>query len=214
MENKKIRKAQVSETSSDKFMLEEYVQLHEEKRAATDRAETRVNFFFAICSAAVGSIVVLAQTSSVPTMNWERITIVVLAVLLLYGLSLLNRVIYRDIRHHVIDLRIMEVQKYFSGQNRQIETYIQKIYTSPISRKTNVLREIAGFLAGGLIGIVILTNSLICGALVFTVLLSQVTSPITLVSWSILTIIISAVLFYRYNRLLYSINTKTAAGKE
>jgi hypothetical protein len=213
MENKKLNKAQVSESSGDKFMLEEYIQLNEERRTATDHAETRVNFFFAICSAAVGAIVVLGQTSSVPTINWERITIVVLAILLLYGLSLLNRITYRDIRHQRIDLLLMEVQNHFSEQNQKIETYLQKKRTPLLLGKTKSVRQIGGFLGGGLISIVILTNSLICGGMVFTVLLVNGASSIMLLSWSIFAIVVSAILFQSYYGWIYSVFTKITRAR-
>ena len=131
--------------------------------------------------------------------------IVILSILLLYGFWLFHRVTSRDIRYREISRALGEVQKFFACRDPNLSEYIElrkKIFSW---RKYEIkfIRYLRAIIGGGLIELITLTNSIICGGLVFFILIGVGLQTNIGVVWAVLTTVFTFILFSLYYLLLH-----------
>jgi uncharacterized membrane protein len=185
---------------SAEFLLKEYERLNLLRMDEVKQSEQRVTFFLTIASAAIGLIVVLAQTSSFTTDKILVISRVALIILLLFGLNILNRMNARIVQLRTIDKLMAEIRAYFRKSHPEIAAYFQKydkLFQSPIYRfniTTHVLRR----LRGALIDLIVLSNSLICGGIAFIEFYSRGYRDNLIIVLTVATVIGATTLLYMY----------------
>ncbi len=152
MDNPKLESITSPETilkddHSAEFMLKEYdrfVQLFIEENRQT---EQRVNFFLTIASGAVGVIILISQVSKLSGEILYVATLAVLVVLLLFGLSILNRTVTRIVQNRTYHEILVEVQKYFATRDPEVAAYLEFkksfAYPKDRSRIINQLSDLA-----------------------------------------------------------------------
>lgn len=191
-------------SSSNEFMLEEYRQLYEERRSATVFVEQRVNFFFSIVSAFAGALVVLTQISTISPNSVYNLTQLGLIILLLYGLYIFHRVVSRDIRHRTILLLLREIMEYFSSQDVKVAKFAEtreKIYSGR-KHKSKLLSIVLKRIRGGLIDLIILSDSLICGGIIYSWQIHLTNNFTFAIIWAGVTLVSGLLFLYSYYQLL------------
>jgi hypothetical protein len=155
-----------SSQSAD-FMLKEYERLYLLKMDETKQSEQRVTFFLTIASAAIGSLVLLAQTSSFAPDKILVLARVTLIVLLLFGITILNRMNARFVQLRTFDQLMSEIRVYFRTSYPELAAYFEKHdkLFQPSNYRFNVTKHVLRRFRGTLNDLVILSNALICGAL-------------------------------------------------
>jgi len=126
-----------SEASSEneksaEFMLKEYGPLYTLMAGESSQAEQRVNFFLTIASGAIGAVIVLSQIS-----NINAATQGVLVVLLLFGLTTLNRLNVRVVHQRAYSRLLNEIQNYFAAGDPRIADYFNVRRKCLNGRKAN-----------------------------------------------------------------------------
>lgn len=190
----------ISESRSEEFLLKEYERLYLLRMDEVKQAEQRVTFFLTIASAAIGLIVVLAQTASLSPDKILAITRVTLIVLLLFGLTILNRMNARIVQLRTFDKLMSEIRGYFRKLNPEIAIYTEKYdkVFQPPSYRFGITKHVLRRLRGTLNDLVILSNALICGGLAFIELYIQGYQSQSLVGLTIAVVIGALVLLYIY----------------
>jgi hypothetical protein len=120
----------------------------------------------------LGTIGIMTQISSIPQESAFLISEGVLTVLLLYALTILNRLNARDVQNNAYKKMLAEVRAYFSEQDPSIEKYfnVRKNILRSKPHKSKLVVYIANNLRGTLGDLMILTTSLIISGMVLIVL--------------------------------------------
>ncbi len=198
-----------SETAKNKdhsieFLLKEYQQLHELSMASVSRSEQRVTFFLTISSGAIGVLLILLQTNSVSFEIASNMALSLLLILLAFGFTTLNRVIYGATERRVNRKLSEHIQSQFSSRDTRIVSYLElrkKLYERPKYR-FGFIFNILHRLRGTLTDLMILSNSLICAGIVLASLSRVGYKMDTVIQWTIFSLVISMLLFYRYYSLI------------
>ena len=150
------------------------------------QSEQRVNFFLAVTSAAIGALALLSQPTT-PNPTFYSVASIILLTLLLFGLTILNRLNSRTALVKAFRHTLADIQSQFASQDADIASYLErqkKLYETA-KKQNGVTSFLTDSLCGGLADIMILANGLICGAII-TVLLSSA-------EFNIIVVIIGAV---------------------
>jgi hypothetical protein len=172
--------------------------------ASVTRSEQRVNFFLTISSGAIGLLLILLQTNSVSLEVASNMTLSLLAILLAFGITTLNRVIYGATERRVNRKLSEHIQNHFASLDGQIDSYLElrrKLYERPKYR-FGLVFSILHRLRGTLTDFMILSNSLICAGIALTILTKLGYHTEAVVIWTIVGGIISILLFYWYYSLI------------
>ena len=188
---------------SAEFMLKEYERLHELRMSEVVQSEKRVNFFLTIASATGGAIIVVLEISTLAIETLSTIIQGILIILLLFGLTTLNRLNARDAQLRILRQLMAEIRDYFARQDPDIAAYLSKQRTlQEQKQRFAIVRIVLARLSGSLTDMMMLSNSLICGGIIF-IRLSSMGYPIqSIVIWTIVTVVSSMILLYIYHRLI------------
>jgi hypothetical protein len=188
---------------SAEFMLKEYERLHELRMSEVARADQRVNFFLTIASAIGGVTIVVSQISTLPIETLSAIIQGTLIIVLLFGITILNRLNARDAQVNASRQLMAEIQDYFARGDPDIAVYLSKQRTlQEQTQKFAIATIIVARLGGSLTDLMIMSNSLLCGGIVLVRLLGMRYPIQAVVVWTIATVIISMMLLHVYSRLI------------
>lgn len=177
------------------FMLKEYERIFNMMRDEGIQSEQRVTFFLSILSAALAVLGIIAQFSKLPAKSMFYISEGILLVLLLYALTILNRLNARDVQNNTYRKMLAEIQEYFSKQDPSIKAYFasQKRIFQLKRYKSKLVKYIAGRLRGTLGDLMILSTSLIITGMVLAALLFLFFPVYLIILWSCIAFFISLI---------------------
>jgi hypothetical protein len=188
------------------FMMMEYKLIYDLIMEENQITERRVNLFLSISSISIGGVIVLGQTTQIPSETIYLATQGVLITLLLFGLTIFNRVNARVVQLNIYEKMLSEIQSYFSEQDLVLGRYM-KYRHGLLQRKRskhiiiNLVTRLLARLRGSLTEFMLLCNSLLLGGIGMTAsfqfhlpLSSAITVTIVTIVLSFL--ILSAFYFY------------------
>ena len=200
-------KSESEHQTSTEFMMKQYDLLYTLATTESNQAEQRVNHFLSIFSTALGVLLVLSQISNLSTDMFYSMTQVVLVILLLYGITIQNRLIARGVQHYLYTDLLIEVQKYFSSHEPQIAKYMEaqeNIFRSRTS-KHGFITNFIGRARGTLQEFMILSNALLCTGIVLVAMLKIGAGTSNIIIVTIVTFIISSALLVAYYYIMLRI---------
>lgn len=183
------------------FMLREYQRLYELSRVLLNNSEQRVNFFLTLSSAVVGILFFsMGKTSQIAPHRVIFATISSLIVLLIYGVTTLNRIIWGSEQRSYYERLMREIRGYFAQRDPSITPYLE-LQDSLANRPAGQSRVVAAILhihRGRLTDFLVISNSLIFGAITIIVLSSAGWRQVYVIMGAIIVIPAIALLFYWY----------------
>jgi hypothetical protein len=203
----KISSKSTEQARIDKdFMLREYDRIHQLWLEENKQVEQRVNFFLAILTATVGAIVFLFQSATLSETEAFYASEGILLLILLFGFSILNRLLIRNVQLKVFRAAIEEIQNYFAAQNEELDSYlskVKKLYRGEI--KMNGLYKFFYYLFNGsLTSLMILSNSLICGGIVMVALIFARQPVVNIALWTTIAVLLTSFGFRLYDIKMHS----------
>jgi hypothetical protein len=199
-----IAHATDSTDASTEFMLKEYERLSQMKTEDDRQAEQRVSYFLALTTAGIATIAILLEVSGLPTGILITVAQVALIALFLYGVVIINRIAARSVMHEGLFRLQAKIREYFGHNNAEITAYIDLhrellARPAPSSKMSLALRR---WLRGSLTSLMILSNSIVCGAFVLVTLFAENYPPYAVIIWTISALVLSAVLLGVYYFLI------------
>ena len=183
------------------FMLREYQRLYELSRVSLSNSEQRVNFFLTLSSAVVAILFFfMGKTNQIAPHKVIPATISSLIVLLIYGVTTLNRIIWGSEQRSYYERLMREIRGYFAQREPSITPYLE-LQDSLANRPAGQSRVVAAILhihRGRLTDFLVISNSLICGAITIIVLSSASWRQVYVIMGAIIVIPAIALLFYWY----------------
>ncbi|HSA98882.1 MAG TPA: hypothetical protein VLF17_07365 [Candidatus Nitrosotenuis sp.] len=189
------------------FMMMEYKLIHDLIMEENSISERRVNLFLSISSISIGGVIVLGQTTQIPSETIYLAAQGVLITLLLFGLTIFNRVNARVVQLNIYEKMLSEIQSYFSEQDLLVGQYI-KHRRELVQRKKskhaaiNTFTRLLSRMRGSLTEFMLLSNSLLIGGIGMTASL-QLHLPLT--SGILVTTITVVVAFLLLSAFYFSI---------
>ena len=173
------------------FLFKEYDRIHSLWMDENHQVEQRVNFFLTIASASVGGLIVISQITALPAISIGVAAEGVLILLLLFGVTVLNRLNLRTVQVRALRQSMQEIQKYFATHDSEISSYLenQKKYYFVADYKNAFFRYIQNSFTGGLNDLMIISNALICGGITLIALISNGFDVKSIAVWTIITIL-------------------------
>jgi hypothetical protein len=148
----------ISETSSQRILLEEYRLLQERYSAARSEGVTRLNFFITSASVALGGVLVfISGNTLLPVAYIKLIVLVTLILLSIIGLEIHNTLVFRDITTDRYERGLARIRHYFIKLDPQIKEYfvgkVTDIPTNFLIMKNSRMRRSAQVIIGFLLGL-------------------------------------------------------------
>lgn len=187
-----------------RFMLKEYDRLGRLRAREENQCEQRVSFFLTITSAAVGAAVLLVQTGNMYSKQALSATQGLLFVLLLFGLTISNRLNSRTSKQRAYVELMNEIQEYFVVQDSGLRRYLElqnELLHGP-SPPQGVISLLLGRLRGTLTDFMALSNAVLCGGIVFTGLVRSRRPNQVAMGWAIAAGLVLVPLLYVYHHFL------------
>ncbi len=178
------------------FMLKEYERIHNMMVNERKDADTRVNYFLTIVTASIGLLVFLFQASNIYHQILLPATVSILSIQLLYGLIIQNKLTMRTVQLASYREVLVKIQDIFSSNSEIIAGYFD--YQREILKLNNTgLRKfVADRLMGNLSDFVALTNSILTGGTILTILIANNQPPDVILIWTITTFILAGTILY------------------
>jgi len=194
------KKDQPNKEFSHEFMIKEIERLHELRLDATRQLEERVSYFLTVSSAGVGGVVIISQIPGITIESFSVISIYILAILLIFGILTLNRTISRNQRLSKLLFLMRKAQTYFGQNDKEINEYLKlEEQTFSSKRKKSIITYLQRYIvSGNLEELIIVSNSIICTAIVTMVLLNRRYPINSILFVDIITLLVSLVIFYLY----------------
>lgn len=173
------------------FLFKEYDRIHSLWMDENHQVEQRVNFFLTIASASVGGLIVISQITALPVSSIGVAAEGILILLLLFGVTVLNRLNLRTVQVRALRQSMQEIQKYFATHDTEISSYLenQKKYYFVPDYKNIFFRHIQNSFTGGLNDLMIISNALICGGITLVALISNGFDIKSIAVWTAITIL-------------------------
>ncbi len=155
------------------FMMMEYKLIYDLIIEENNISERRVNLFLSISSLSIGGVIVLGQTTQIPSETIYLATQGVLVTLLLFGLTIFNRVNARVVQLNIYEKMLSKIQSYFSEQDLLIGQYMNYRHELLQRKKgrnkiINTTFSLLSRLRGSLTEFMLLCNSLLLGGIGMT----------------------------------------------
>ena len=183
------------------FMLREYQRIYELSRVSLNNSEQRVNFFLTLSSAVVGILFFLmGRTNQLPPEKVVFAGISTLIVLLIYGVTTLNRIIWGSEQRLYYERLMREIRSYFAERDPSITPYLE-LQDSLAKRPADQSKIVAAILhvhRGRLTDFLIISNGLICGAITIIALSSAGWREVYAIALALVVIPAIMLLFYWY----------------
>lgn len=197
----KDKKALNNNETSENFMLKEYERVHQLWVNELDQSEQRVNYFLTVASAAVGFIIVAFQVPSISKETFVYVAGSILTILLLYGITILNRLTSRQATITAFSHSMNEIQNYFAKRDTEIATYLnsQKIIFRGEKYSHKSPPSFLYMLRGSIKDIMVLSNALICSGLSSLMFFNYGYDSQNILLWSIIVFVLSFTLLYSYS---------------
>lgn len=194
--------------SSVEFMLKEYDRLQQMRIDTVRQAEQRVSFFLTIASAAIGGLIVLSQITTVSGRDLILATQSILSILLIYGINILNRLAGRQVRLNTIYSLLRGVQDYFARHDSEIAEYLdlERKAFAPLKRMSTAFSRFP-LHRGGLVELIIFSNSFLCVGLVLTFVSSNFYQSSLLALWILIMMVVLVVALYLYFGIMKKIHS-------
>jgi hypothetical protein len=191
------------------FMMMEYKLLYDLIIEEDNITERRVNLFLSISSLSIGGVIVLGQTTQIPSETIYLATQGVLITLLLFGLTIFNRVNARVVQLNVYEKLLSEIRSYFAEQDIFLSRYMKRrdeLLERKKRSKYRIVNRTASLLSrlrGSLTEFMLLCNSLLIGGMGLTASLQFHLPVLSVIVISVITVILSFLLlsaFYFFIR--------------
>ena len=191
------------------LMIKEYELLHALVASESAYGEQRVNFFLTVASAAIGVMVVLSQVTTISGDIQYAASQGGLIVLLLFGLTTLNRHNARVVHTMAYSVLMEKIRGYFAERDPEVAEYFsarRKAFERPKSR-LGIVSAIIGRFGGSLQELMILSNALLCGGIALVAMSHAGYSLGAVVGWTTATVAGAIMLLVGYHfimrRVLY-----------
>lgn len=154
----------VTETSSQRILLEEFRSLHNQYLNRRNEAVTRVNFFMTAASFALGGVLVFGSgSSSVSPVYFRIILMATLVILFIVGLEIYNYLIQRDLASDRDIRGLARIRNYFAKLDSDLEDYfvniIHDIPTGYLINNSSGMRRVMQIIEGFLLGMALILIS-------------------------------------------------------
>lgn len=186
------------------LMLKEYDRINELWIDENHQVEQRVNFFITLLSAGIGVLVVIPQVTKSSMNDIATPSLGVLIVLLLFGITVLNRLSLRTVQVRAFRQSMNEIIGFFTKFDVELAEYITRqraIYDVP-DRRNLFFRFIQNSFTGGLSDLVIVSNAVICGGITLIALSVTGYGTILITIAAMITVMITERIFRSYSKFL------------
>jgi hypothetical protein len=190
------------------FMLKEYDRIIQHWLDETRQAEQRVSFFLTLATATTGAIILVSQTSLLPNGLFYVVAQGTLIILLLFGITFLNRLAWRGCQTRAFRQSLIDIQNYFAILDPEVARYLEmqrRIYSGR-QHKSTISAIVLGRFGGTLIDTMILGNALIIAGIAAIWLLANGYTTENTVMWVVVTVILSMTILYVYGYLVRRIS--------
>lgn len=148
----------VSETPSQRILLEEYRSMHSEYLSRRNEGVVRLNFFITAVSVLLGGALLLGSgTSNVPLVYLKIVLLSAIFILIVLGLEICNFLIYRDIASDRDIRGLARIRNYFTKLDPDLENYfVTSTHDTPtgyITRNNSGMRRVSQVIVGFLFGL-------------------------------------------------------------
>ena len=146
----------LSETSSQRILLEEYKSIHNDYLRLRSEGVTRVNFFITSASVALGGVLVLGSSNNIPIIYFKIILLATLTLLAIIGLEIYYYLVQRDIGSDRHIRGLARIRNYFIEIDPSIKDYfVHTIYDIPTAyliMKSSGMRRTTQIIEGFFVG--------------------------------------------------------------
>ncbi len=194
------KKKKPRKSSSSEFMLKEYERIHQLWIDENLQAERRVNFFLTIGSGTIGAVIVIFEFGDLQLLTYQAAIFGVLMVLLLFGITVLNRLNSRTVMIRALRNSIHEVQEYFANKDPEISDYLdrqRKVFYFPDSGRF-VIRFFQKSFSGGRNDLMIYCIAFISVGIITLILHINISNVFVIIISAILTFFITTRLLRIY----------------
>ncbi len=186
------------------LMLKEYDRINELWIDENHQVEQRVNFFITLLSTGIGVLVVIPQVTKSSINDIAIPSLGVLMVLLLFGITVLNRLSLRTVQVRAFRQSMNEIIGFFIKFDVELAEYISRqraIYSVP-DQQNFFFRFIQSSFTGGLNDLIIVSNAVICGGITLIALSVAGYETIQIAFAAMIALAITERIFRSYNRFL------------